>query len=85
MQGLQKGIDGASSAADTSRIENDLTALRNKVSGELTGARFLWTSGHLVTEGWVPWDVQVANAAPNVIAWKKGTTAVKIRVPGLYR
>jgi hypothetical protein len=33
----------------------------------------------------VPWDLQVANAAPQTIVWKKGTTKLQIRIPGLYR
>jgi hypothetical protein len=47
--------------------------------------RFLWTTGHLVDDSWVPWDLQVANAAPQTIVWKKGTTKLQIRIPGLYR
>jgi hypothetical protein len=47
--------------------------------------RFLWTTGHLVDDSWVPWDLQVANAAPQTIVWKKGTTKLHIRIPGLYR
>jgi hypothetical protein len=51
----------------------------------ITTNRFLWTTGHLVEEGWVPWDIQVANAAPATILWKKAATKLQIRVPGLYR
>ena len=48
-------------------------------------ARFLWTTGLLVDEGWVPWDIQAKNAAPNIIVWKKACTKLQIRIPGLYR
>ena len=47
--------------------------------------RFLWTRGNLVEEGWVPWDVQAKNAAPNAIIWQKSCTKLQIRVAGLYR
>jgi hypothetical protein len=38
-----------------------------------------------VDDSWVPWDLQVANAAPQTIVWKKGTTKLQVRIPGLYR
>lgn len=47
--------------------------------------RFLWTTGHLLEDGWVPWDIQVVNAAPNTIIWKKASTKLNVKVPGLYR
>lgn len=47
--------------------------------------RFLWTTGDLVEEGWVPWNKQTINAAPNIIIWKQNCTKLQIRVPGLYR
>lgn len=35
-------------------------------------------------EQWVPWDLQVINASPSVILWKKKSATITVRVPGLY-
>jgi hypothetical protein len=47
--------------------------------------RWLWTSGQLSRDGWIPWDVEVVNAAPAALQWKKSAAVVKARLPGLYR
>lgn len=78
-------MDAAAVSTDLVKLETDFTVLRNRVAGELTGARFLWTSGQVMTDGWLPWDVQVINVAPSIIAWKKNTTGITIKVPGLYQ
>jgi len=38
-QRLQKAVDGAASAEGITKVENEFAALKNKVAGELTGAR----------------------------------------------
>lgn len=82
---LLKDVATKASQEDFTKLENEVVSLRSKVAGELTGARWLWTSGTLEKDGWVPWDHQVTNAAPAVLQWKKGTTVIKVRMPGLYR
>jgi hypothetical protein len=39
-QAMQKAIDGAASVTQVTSVGNELTALKHKVSGELTGARY---------------------------------------------
>ena len=68
-----------------SKLDNEITNLKSKVAGELTGGRWLWTSGQLINQNWLPWDSEVINAAPNMLLWKKGCSAIKVRLPGLYR
>ena len=34
---------------------------------------------------WIPWDTQIMNSVPSIILWKKNTTEITIRIPGLYR
>jgi len=70
---------------DVSKISNDLSGFKSRCANELTGARWLWTSGQLVKDGWVPWDVQAVNAAPQVLLWRKGSSSLQVRLPGLYR
>lgn len=82
---IEKGLDVKASEDELSKLSNEMTSLRTRVSSELTGARWLWTSGQLVKDGWVPWDAQVVNAAPAVLVWKKGATTINVRLPGLYR
>ena len=82
---LEKGIDNYITVDKLVEIENELLTMKNKVSSELTGARFLWTNGVLVNDGWIPWDIQVINAAPSIILWQKNTTCITVRIPGLYR
>ena len=38
-QFMQKALDGAASAEGISKVDSELTALKHKVAGELTGAR----------------------------------------------
>lgn len=85
VQGVEKELEGLASTENVSKIDNEVTILRAKVAGELTGARWLWTSGQIVEGGWIPWDTEVINAAPNVLMWKKGGSAIKVRLSGLYR
>lgn len=82
-------------------LENTVTALRTRIANELTGARFLWTSGQLVActssgaqssqhplgsvSGYVPWDVAALNTSSGVYIWRKGAAAVGVRLPGLYQ
>lgn len=82
-------------------LENTVTALRTRIANELTGARFLWTSGQLVActssgaqssqhplgsvSGFVPWDVAALNTSSGVYIWRKGAAAVGVRLPGLYQ
>jgi len=82
---ILKELDTLSKASEVTRLGNDLSALKHRVSGELTGARFLWTSGLIVDKEWIPWDLQIINAAPSIVQWTKNTTVIKVRMPGLYR
>ncbi len=82
---ILRELDDRASRDGLRKVENELTSLRSKVAGELTGARWLWTSATLGRDGWIPWDHQVTNAAPAVLLWKKGSTIIKVRMPGLYR
>jgi hypothetical protein len=38
-QFIQKGVDAAATADTISKVDNELTALKHKVAGELVGAR----------------------------------------------
>lgn len=46
----EKAIEGSAKQQEVTKVENDLITLKQRISGELIGARFLWTSGHLVTD-----------------------------------
>jgi len=78
-------VAGKASCDEVSKLENALVDLRSKVAGELTGGRWLWTNGKIAKDGWVPWDTEVQNAAPAVLIWRKGSTTITARIPGLYR
>jgi hypothetical protein len=56
---MQSVLNGAAKQQALQQLGNELAALRHTVAGEVVGARFLWTSGHLLKDGWVPWDHQV--------------------------
>lgn len=91
-------MEGVAKAQDLLKVENDLLALRSRVSGELTGARFLWTSGQVIPHGeavgqalqgnalagFIPWEAQAINGAPGVFIWRKGAAQITVRLPGLY-
>lgn len=82
---LSEMVELRACVEDVSKISNDLNGFKNRCANELTGARWLWTSGQLVKDGWVPWDVQAVNAAPQVFLWRKGSSSVQVRLPGLYK
>jgi len=33
----------------------------------------------------IPWDAQVVNAAPSSLLWRKGSSEITVKLPGLYR
>jgi hypothetical protein len=37
----------------------------------IISSRFLWTSGLIVDKEWIPWDLQIINAAPSIVQWTK--------------
>ncbi len=82
---MEKNLSLYTLQATTTKLESDVYSLKNKLSSELTGARFLWTTGQLLNDGYIPWDLQIVNIAPSVIQWKKNSTAINIRIPGLYK
>ncbi len=49
------------------------------------GLRWLWTNGKISKDGWIPWDTEVQNAAPAMLLWRAGSTAITTRIPGLYK
>ena len=96
---MNKELDNKAAVTTTTQLEQDVVLLRNKVAGELTGGRWLWTTGQLNRDAnagsgnpgsvgsssWIPWDTEVINAAPAILCWKRGVTAIKTRLPGLYK
>lgn len=82
---------------EVSRVTQDLSVVKQRISAEITGARFLWTSGRFTgvahlngkaigshSPNWIPWERQVLNASPNCIIWRKDSPVITIKVPGLY-
>ena len=97
---MKKDVDTKSTHALTTQLQNDILTIRNRIAGELTGGRWLWTSGQLLRDStsntntnnnstnsssWIAWDTEAVNAAPAILCWKKGATNIQIRMPGLYR
>ena len=81
---MDKSLADKVSHSDVARMEQDLLTMKARVASELSGAKFLWTSGSLQDNHWIPWDVQLLNATPNIITWRKSTPSIHIRLPGLY-
>lgn len=78
-------MDSKAEEEKVSKVEQNLAILHSRVVSELTGGLWLWTSRQLTTDGLVPWDSQVVNAAPSSLLWRAGTTGVMVKLPGLYR
>lgn len=47
VQGVQKDMENKATAVAVNQIESDILLIRNKIAGELTGGRWLWTTGQL--------------------------------------
>lgn len=45
---------------------------------------FLLSAASCIKHAFIPFFLQVVNAAPQVIHWKKKTSTIVVRVPGLY-
>ena len=82
---FSKLMEETAKKEDYISLNAEFNGLRSRIAGELTGARFLWTSGTLLNDNFVPWDKQVVNAAPSSIVWKKSSHHIGIKIPGLYR
>ncbi|CAM9227399.1 unnamed protein product [Chrysoparadoxa australica] len=64
----------------------DVKQLSRTVMTSLSVGRWLWRSGARDRGGWVPWDVQAINAAPDFMCWSgPGSSAITLKIPGLYR
>ena len=44
---MNESIENKCNISDVNKMESDILILRNKIAGELTGARWLWTTGQL--------------------------------------
>ncbi len=87
-QDIQRKADASSFA----KVEHLVQVLHERVVSELTCGMWLWTSRQLVggTEGGtadqvIPWDAEAVNAAPSSLLWRKGSTEITVKLPGLYR
>ena len=85
MKATKRMLADKAGIEDLGKLEVEAELLRSQVTGELTGARWLWTTGKLLKEGWVPWDTEVSNALPSSLVWRPNTATVVARPPGLYR
>jgi len=85
---LRRELDSKAEQGDFSKVVNSLEALSSRVVSELTGGLWLWTSRQLASstgDSRIPWDAQVVNAAPSSLLWRKGSTEITVKLPGLYR
>jgi hypothetical protein len=62
----------------------DLEALSRRFAEAHSEARWLWRSGKVCRGGWIPWEVQVNNAAPQALIWKADSETITCTAPGLY-
>ncbi len=88
LKNIRKELDHKAEHNDFSKVMNSVEFLSSRVVSELTGALWLWTSRQLSGLGGdtcIPWDVQVINAAPSSLLWRKGSTDITVKLPGLYR
>ena len=77
-------MDSKSDVGSTNQLVADLESLSNKFAEAHSEARWLWRSGKILRGGWVPWEVQVNNAAPASLIWKAEAESVTCVAPGLY-
>ena len=85
---LRRELDSKAEQGDFSKVVNSLEALSSRVVSELTGGLWLWTSRQLTSstgDSRIPWDAQVVNAAPSSLLWRKGSSEITVKLPGLYR
>lgn len=47
---MKQKVDAKADNASTTSIQNDLSTIRNRIAGELTGGRWLWTTGKLIKD-----------------------------------
>ncbi len=49
--------------------------------------RWLWTSGMLTKEGYIPWDNEISNISPHSFVWNKDTNPniITVKLGELYR
>ena len=44
-----------------------------------------WTSGEMTQDGFINWNVQVINEAPNNMRWSKDSEFIVVSNPGVYK
>jgi len=88
LRDVRQELGGKADQGEVSKLVHALEMLSNRVVSELTGGLWLWTSRQLAStagDSRIPWDSQVVNAAPSSLLWRKGSTEITVKLPGLYR
>lgn len=81
---LEKAVKEKASVADLRASIVQQNAINETLCGEQCIARWVWRSGKVKPSGIVPWNVQVANSAPDVYLWEKDKGTIGVVQPGLY-
>ena len=66
-------------------LQNEVQLCKKKQQQDNLSGRWLWTGGQLLHGGYIAWDQEVSNQVPNIFQWKKHTSSINIRLPGVYR
>jgi hypothetical protein len=84
VESLQKDLAERATVADLRQSILQQNAINETLCGEQCVGRWVWRSGKVKATGIVPWNVQVANSAPDVYEWEKDKTFIGVVQPGLY-
>ena len=89
---LREDVATKADGAAFFKAEHMVQVLHERVVSELTCGLWLWTSRQLVgprggdsARQLLPWDTEAVNAAPSSLLWRRGSTEVTVKLPGLYR
>jgi len=94
IEALQRDVGAKADGAAFAKAEHMVQLLHERVVSELTCGLWLWTSRQLVPVGpaddsshmqLLPWDTEAVNAAPSSLVWRRGSSEITIKLPGLYR
>ncbi|GBG31320.1 Hypothetical Protein FCC1311_075432 [Hondaea fermentalgiana] len=66
------------------QLRRDINELANAISAELSVGRWIWSSGRVLSDRAVPWNIECVNTATDNLQWSKDSSDVTAIVPGLY-
>ncbi|KAJ4453016.1 hypothetical protein PAPYR_12632 [Paratrimastix pyriformis] len=83
-QSIEQRLAAKVDLPDFTRSIEQQRVVNESLSGEQCVGRWIWRSGKTKQGHGVPWNIQVANSAPETFLWERDKVTLTVIQPGLY-